>query len=81
MRLVDAHKIRCERDDFDTFQDYMAALRSIKNAKTVVTHCRDCLFHKGQSCTVWRDKTVVVACNTPDEGYCYLGKERTDETD
>ncbi len=35
MRLVDAYSIRCERDDFDTFNDYMTALRNIKHAEKV----------------------------------------------
>lgn len=35
MRLVDAHKIRCERDDFDTYADYIKAFDAINEAPTV----------------------------------------------
>ena len=46
-----------------------------------VIRCKECRFYQGKYCTAWGDGTVAVACETDADGYCYLGKERTDETD
>lgn len=35
MRLIDAYKVRCDRDDFDTYADYVKAFDAINEAPTV----------------------------------------------
>lgn len=35
MRPIDAYKVRCERDDFDTYADYITAFDAINEAPTV----------------------------------------------
>ena len=35
MRLIDAYKVRIERDDFDTYADYITAFDAINEAPTV----------------------------------------------
>lgn len=34
-RLIDAYKVRCDRDDFDTYSDYIKHFDSIAEAPTV----------------------------------------------
>lgn len=46
MRLIDAYRVRCDRDDFDTYADYIKAFDAINEAPTVdavpVIRCKDC---------------------------------------
>lgn len=45
-RLIDAYKVRIDRDDFDTYSDYITALDAVTEAPTVdampVIRCKDC---------------------------------------
>lgn len=45
-RLIDAYKIKIDRDDFDTYADYITALDAVTEAPTVdavpVIRCKDC---------------------------------------
>ena len=34
-RLIDAYKVRIDRDDFDTYSDYITALDAVTEAPTV----------------------------------------------
>lgn len=49
MRLIDAYKVRCDRDDFDTYADYIKAFDAINEAPTVdaepVIRCKDCRYY------------------------------------
>ena len=46
MRLIDAYAVRCDRDEFDTYADYIKAFDAINDAPTVdavpVIRCKDC---------------------------------------
>lgn len=35
MRLIDAYAVRCDRDEFDTYTDYIKAFDAINEAPTV----------------------------------------------
>lgn len=35
MRLIDAYAVRCDRDEFDTYADYIKAFDAINEAPTV----------------------------------------------
>lgn len=35
MRLIDAYKVRCDRDDYDTYADYITAFDAINEAPTI----------------------------------------------
>lgn len=45
-RLIDAYKVRIDRDDFDTYSDYITALDAVTEAPTMdavpVIRCKDC---------------------------------------
>ena len=45
-RLIDAYKVRIDRDDYDTYSDYITALDAVTEAPTVdaepVIRCKDC---------------------------------------
>ena len=49
-RLIDAYKVRIDRDDFDTYSDYITALDAVTEAPTVdaepVIRCCDCVHFK-----------------------------------
>lgn len=49
--------------------------------ETPVIKCKDCRYHEGKQCSKWRDKTVVVLCETDDEGYCYMAERKEHEID
>lgn len=34
-RLIDAYKVRCDRDEYDTYADYIKAFDAINEAPTV----------------------------------------------
>lgn len=62
MRLIDAYKVRCDRDDFDTYADYIKAFDAINEAPTVdavpVIRCKDCKHTEIEEdgdivCTFW----------------------------
>lgn len=46
MRLINAYAVHCDRDDFDTYADYIKAFDAINEAPTVdavpVIRCKDC---------------------------------------
>lgn len=46
MRLIDAYKVRCDRDDYDTYADYIKTFDAINDAPTIdavpVIRCKDC---------------------------------------
>lgn len=49
-RLIDAYKVRIDRDDFDTYSDYITALDAVTEAPTVdavpVIRCKDCKWYE-----------------------------------
>lgn len=48
MRLIDAYALSIDRDDFETYADYVKAFDAINEAPTVeaepVIRCKDCKF-------------------------------------
>ena len=50
MRLIDAYAVRCDRDEFDTYADYIKAFDAINEAPTVdavpVIRCKDCKWYE-----------------------------------
>lgn len=59
MRLIDAYAVRCDRDEFDTYADYIKAFDAINDAPTVdavpVIRCKDCkwYYRGGATCMYW----------------------------
>lgn len=83
MMLINPHQIRCDRNDYDTYKDYMTAFNAIMNAKPIdaepIIRCKDCIYyayHGHHSCSLWRERAVIVECNTAEDGFCYMGKRK-----
>lgn len=71
MRLINAYAVRCDRDEFDTYADYIKAFDAINEAPTVdavpVIRCKDCKWFGKIGCAV----NIVDESDEPKENdYC-----------
>ena len=71
-RLIDAYKVRIDRDDFDTYSDYFTALDAVTEAPTVdavpVIRCKECKYYTGYECQ--RTKVSNIRVITNEDDYC-----------
>ena len=86
MRLIDAYKVRCDRDDYDTYADYIKAFDAINEAPTVdavpVTRCKDCKWYEADFGCDWgvcfhKEWTTGSIGNGVDcDGYCFRAERK-----
>lgn len=71
-RLIDAYKVRIDRDDFDTYADYIKAFDAINEAPTVdavpVIRCKDCKYYEETDETIGTCLLTVSGAHI--KGYC-----------
>lgn len=71
MRPIDAYALRIDRDDFDTYADYIRVFDMIAEAPTVhaepVIRCRECRYHHGRWCQIFGVDHLIV---TNEDDYC-----------
>lgn len=81
-RLIDAYKVRIDRDDFDTYSDYITALDAVTEAPTMdavpVIRCKDCKFRDPENKKCDCGHGIIWRLPRDDDWFC-ADAERKEE--